>query len=297
MMRLSEFSLLYYSDGVKPAQALAMALGVSAKKVEVHHFPDQESLVTVPDSLPEHVVIYRSLNQPNPKLVELLLAADAVKRHGAKRVSLVAPYLCYMRQDQENKPGEAISQQVIGQLLTNYFDDLITVDAHLHRISRLDEAFPMENAINLLATQPIVQFIQANLNPDVLFGPDNESEQWVKQVAQQTQLPYAVANKTRMGDNHVKIDLAENHFNDKNVLILDDMASTGRTLGLAAKKLYEAGAREVNAIVTHALFVNDAKAYLHQCGVANIWSTTSIQDSSNAIVLDDLLSETVKSIL
>ncbi len=111
-------------------------------KYALHHFPDGESLIRLPPSLPEHVIVCRSLNQPNDKLIELLLCATTARELGAKRLTLVAPYLSYMRQDIANQPGEAVSQRIVGKLLAELFDDVLTVDPHLHRISSLDPGDP-----------------------------------------------------------------------------------------------------------------------------------------------------------
>ena len=80
------------------AARLADALGIGCSIVSVHPFPDGESLVTVTD-VGATAYLYRSLDGPNAKLVEVMLAASALRDSGAARVVLVAPYLAYMRQD------------------------------------------------------------------------------------------------------------------------------------------------------------------------------------------------------
>jgi ribose-phosphate pyrophosphokinase len=82
-------------------------------------------------------IIYIPLDQPNDKLLTVLFAAEALRRGGAERLVLVAPYLCYMRQDAAFQKGEAITQRVIGWLLAGLVERVITVDAHLHRTTDL----------------------------------------------------------------------------------------------------------------------------------------------------------------
>lgn len=105
-----------------------------------------------PDSHILFVIFYCSLDKPNNKLIELFLAAAGARDMGARTVSLVAPYLCYMRQDKAFHCGEVVSQQVIGNLLAGYFDNVITVDAHLHRVHHLADAVPVSQAVNITAT-------------------------------------------------------------------------------------------------------------------------------------------------
>jgi len=124
--------ILYFNDYSEPARSLATALGCSSSEISRHHFPDGEVSLKLPTPLSGDVLICQTLDQPNGKLIELLLAANTARRLGAARVFLVAPYLCYMRQDMEFEPGQAISQPIIGALLSDNFDGVFTVDAHLH---------------------------------------------------------------------------------------------------------------------------------------------------------------------
>lgn len=289
--------ILAFPDYLQQAQRLQVALDIELKEVYLHQFPDGESLLRLPTDLPEHVIICRSLNQPNDKLIELLLCAETARQQGVKRITLIAPYLCYMRQDIANQPGEAVSQRIVGKLLADLFDDVITVDPHLHRISRLSQAIPIANAISLSATNEITDFLQHHFEHAVLLGPDSESEQWVSSIAQKIGFEYSVAKKIRRGDTQVSMQLAEFDFQDKPVVIIDDMASTGRTLAKAADLLFAAGANQVSAVITHPLFCGDAEAHIRQSGVHQIWSTDSISHASACIYLDKLLAKAITDIL
>lgn len=288
--------ILGFSDSLPQAQRLANRLDVELAEVTLHRFPDGESLIQIPTLLPEHLLIYRSLDHPNNKLIELLLCARTARESGVKRITLVAPYLCYMRQDIANNPGEAVSQRIIGKMLADLFDDVITVDPHLHRIARLDEAIPLQNAIALTAVNEIGTFLKQQLDTAILLGPDSESEQWVSKIAAKTGYDYAVADKIRRGDRQVDITLPERNYSNKPVVIIDDMASTGRTLAQAASLLQAAGAGSVYAAITHPLFCGDAEEHILGAGIKAIWSTDSINHSTSVIQLDKLLAEAVQSI-
>ncbi len=289
--------ILTFSEYLLQAQRLATALDVQVQEVYLHHFPDKESLLRLPTDLPEHVIICRSLNQPNDKLIELLLCVKTARQLGAKRITLVAPYLCYMRQDIANQPGEAVSQHIIGQMLAELFDDVITVDSHLHRISRLNQAIPIANAISLTATDEIGRFLKQQFEYAVLLGPDGESEQWVGAIAEKIGFDFLVAEKIRQGDKKVTMTLPDYTFHNKTVVIVDDMASTGRTISMATGLLLAAGAEQVFAVITHPLFCGDAEAHIMQAGVKQIWSTDSITHSSACIHLHQLLAKAVTEIL
>ena len=287
--------VLGFPEYAAQASALAAAAGLPYAAIEVHHFPDGESLVRLPTALPPALVFCRSLEQPNGKLIELELAAAAALEQGARRLSLVAPYLCYMRQDRAFRPGEAVSQRIIGQLLARHFDTLITVDPHLHRIHDLRDAVPLRHAISLTAAPVMADWLAGREDKPLLLGPDAEAEQWVAAIAATSGLAYGVASKTRLGDRSVRVRLPDLSFGGRDVVLVDDVASTGQTLAECARALLAAGAHSVAALVTHALFVDDALAGLRRAGIETIVSTDSIPHVSNALPLAPILARAVAS--
>lgn len=278
-------------------QELAKALDFPSHDISIHHFPDKESLVTLPENKTDHVIFYLSLDYPNNKLIELLLASKTVRKQGCKHLSLVAPYLSYMRQDMSFHSGEVISQQVIGQWLSELFDDVITVDPHLHRINSLDSVIPDTNSLSVTACHDLGKFVKS-LNKNVhLLGPDEESLQWVKQVAEISGASYSVATKKRHSDTNVNIQLPEHNYKNQHIILIDDVISTGHTVAQTATQLYTAGADQVDVLVTHALFTKDAMDTLLSANIKNIWSSDSITHKTNHISLTNLLAETIKTII
>ena len=297
MMTAENTLLLGFPECSKLARDIAEKANLTYAEVKIHTFPDGESKLTLPTPLPAHIVICRSLDNPNEKLVELLLTAEGCRNIGAKTLTLVVPYLSYMRQDIAFHPGEVVSQKVIGKLLADTFDGVLTVDSHLHRISHLSQAIPTDTAINLTATEPMSQFIQERFEKPFLLGPDAESLQWVEAISQYHQMDFAVATKERKGDLDVTINLPEADFSGRNVVIVDDVASSGQTLIKAAKQMnqLDEGARpaSVSVLVTHALFMQGSIQQLYDVGVSNIWSSNSINHSTNAVSLATLLAKSL----
>jgi ribose-phosphate pyrophosphokinase len=119
-------------------------------QIERHRFPDGELKLRLPASVPNRVVLLRSLSQPNEKLLEVLLAVQTARALGAQHVTLVSPYLAYMRQDMAFVPGEAVSQRIVGQFLASMLDALVTVDPHLHRIAKLEEVIDVPQCATVL---------------------------------------------------------------------------------------------------------------------------------------------------
>jgi ribose-phosphate pyrophosphokinase len=278
-----------FADYADQARRLARATGLPLAEAEVHRFPDGESRVRLPASLPEEVVFCRSLDRPNDKLVELVLAASTARALGARRLTLVAPYLCYMRQDKAFRPGEAVSQRIVGDWLADWLDALVTVDPHLHRVHRLEDAVPVARAVCLSAAPLMAELLAAELDRPVLVGPDAESRQWVAAIAAHRQLDYCVGAKERLGDRRVRIRFPDCPAGGRHLVLVDDVASTGRTLEAAVAALAEARPASVSILVTHALFLEGAVGRLRAAGVSAIWSTDSISHATNRLELAPLL--------
>ncbi len=288
--------LLCFEDEWTLAQALADAAGMTAACVDRHVFPDGEIKLRLPTPLPPRVVLLRSLHAPNAKLVELLLTAHTARELGAQHLTLVAPYLAYMRQDVAFQPGEAVSQKIIGRHLAQLFDAVITVDPHLHRVSTLQEAVPAAQALALTAAPLLADFVYRHCPDAVLIGPDEESAQWITSAARQHGFDHGVCRKIRHGDRQVEITLSDVPVAGRAVVLLDDIASSGHTLAQAARLLLQAGARSVDVAVTHALFSGDALEVVVKAGVGRIWSTDSVPHESNSISTAPLLAAALRSL-
>ena len=281
--------MLCFEDELARASQTAEAAGMPVACIERHVFPDGETRLRLPPQLPPRVVLLRSLHAPNTRLVELMLAARTARALGTAHLTLVAPYLGYMRQDMAFVPGEAVSQTIVGRFLADLFDAVITVDPHLHRVSSLQQAVPAQQALALTAAPLLADFVFGQSPNALLIGPDEESEQWISVAASRHGFEHAVCRKVRRGDRDVQVALPDVPVKGRAVVLLDDVASSGHTLAQAARQLLQAGARRVDVAVTHALFSGDALQVVKAAGVDRVWSTDSIPHESNCIGLASVL--------
>ncbi len=286
--------ILGFSDYELQAKSLAGQLGMRYACVQVHHFPDGENKLTLPGSLPRDVIFCRSLNLPNEKLIELLFAAKTARRLGAQHLTLVAPYLCYMRQDEAFHEGEVISQTIIGEWLASLFDRVVTLDPHLHRTPEFSQAVPAREAVALTAAGLIGAFIARRIQHPFVLGPDEESLQWAQAVAEPCGFDFAVCTKERFGDADVRVRMPGDNLQGRHVVLVDDIASTGQTLISVAERCLAQGAAQVDVFVSHALFVGEAVQRIRQAGVKEIWSTDSVAHTSNVIELAGLLADALR---
>ena len=284
-----------FAHGSRHAQALAKALDVPFGEIAVHTFPDGESRVTVMPPAPV-TILYCPLDRPNGKLVELALAVEALRRGGADRLVLVAPYLCYMRQDKVFHAGEAISQKAVGGWLGSMFDRIVTVDAHLHRVADIRDVFPGVEAQNLTAAEAIADFAREHgfTQSTLVAGPDAESIQWVSRIARALDAEAIAGEKERLGDREVRITFPAAKIAGRAVLVADDIVSSGGTVTGAVECLKRAGAADIVVAVTHALFDAEVEARIRAAGARAIWSADSVPHPTNTIPLAELLARTLR---
>lgn len=275
---------------------VARLLGVSTVGIDLHHFPDGEIKVTLLGAA-ETAILYMPLDRPNTKLLTILLASEVLRRSGAQRVILVAPYLCYMRQDVAFHPLEAVSQKVVGRLLASTVDRVITFDAHLHRTANLAAVFPRIETDNLSAMPVIAAALRRlSVHPStVIVGPDIESTPLARSLAESLGCSFTVGTKIRRGDRDVSIDFLDpDALRGRPAVLIDDIVSSGGTLITVARRLTQLGVSTLEAVVTHALFSSEVGRQLAGAGFRSIRSTTSVSHPTNAISLASALAEALR---
>ncbi len=282
--------------GVGPR--LAAAIGAENATFELRRFPDTEAYLRYDTALSgRQVVLLCALDRPDEKILPVLFAAAAASDLGAREVGLVCPYLPYMRQDKRFRPGEAMTSTYFAEMLSSHFDWLVTVDPHLHRRNSLSEVYRIP-AHALHAAPLLADWIKREVPNPVLIGPDSESEQWVKEVAQRANIPSMVLEKVRRGDRDVEISVPEiERWQDRTPVLIDDVISTGRTMTETVKHLNEAGMAQPVCIAVHGIFAGTAYQDLLRAGAGRIVTTNSVAHGSNEIDVCGLLAEGTRRLL
>jgi ribose-phosphate pyrophosphokinase len=273
-----------------PAKRMSDALGVPLRRIDLHTLPDGESLPSVRE-VPDTVIVYRSLDRPDAKLMPLLLACDALRRAGARRLVLVAPYLPYLRQDAVFEPGQPLSRDVFGALLGPRFERIVTIEPHLHRTADLSPVFA-GTPVTALSAAPLLAARIGATEGTTIVGPDAESQPWVIRIAQALDLPHLVMRKRRHGDHQVDLETPSGAcVAGRRLVIVDDICSTGGTVIGAVRQLRAAGAASIEVAVVHALFRPGVAASLRRLGVGSLVSTDTCVHPSNRISVAGLLAD------
>ena len=279
---------------LRESEPLARRVGELAQiplgVVESRRFPDRETYLRIDARCEQKsIVLVCTLDRPDDKLLPLVFLADAARELGASRVGLVAPYLAYMRQDRRFQRGEAITSRTFAGLLSRYVDWLVTIDPHLHRYSSLTQIYALPNRI-VHAAPALAAWIATHVDRPVLVGPDEESEQWVKDVASRAGAPYVVLRKTRRGDSVVDVSVPDvDRHRTHTPVVVDDIVYSAQTMVETVKNLVAVGLRAPVCVGVHALFSENAVQALRDAGASQIVTTTSVPHATNTIDIVPLL--------
>jgi ribose-phosphate pyrophosphokinase len=272
-------------------EELAELLNVEAVPLVYKTYPDGESYVRIEGTVKnEKVVIVQTTSPPqDTRLVQLVLIADAAKRHGAKKTTVVVPYLAYARQDKVFLPGEALSIEAVARMLKAVgVDSLTTVNIHEEKVLA-KFPFPARtvSAIPLLAEY----FKQKGFDQAFALAPD-DGALWLAEEAK-TVLGGECGYLEKHRDLHtgqVKVEKKQLDVDGKTVIIFDDVISTGGTVASAAKIMKELGAERVYAACVHPLLIGDAEKSILEAGVEEIVGTDSVPSRVSKVSVAPLLS-------
>jgi ribose-phosphate pyrophosphokinase len=282
--------LFHFLDYEAFAFELVKGLGWKQGELKFHQFPDSEISIRLMSAIKNpDVYLLTNLHHPNEKLIKLIFFSETARAAGAKKLTLIAPYLSYMRLDEVTRPGEGLTSLYFAQLISRYFDRIITVDPHLHRYRSLDQLYPIKT--DVVHSAPIVaNWVWRNVENPLIIGPDEESEQWIKQIAHEAKVPYVIFKKKRYGDNTVSISAPlMSEYRDHIPVMIDDIISTASTMIQGIKVLQSSGMKKPVCVGIHAVFAEGAKQNLLDAGAAQIVSSNTIPHSTNAIDLCPLM--------
>ena len=294
-MRGDKHTIIFALPGNEDfAGRLAEHLDVETGEADFRSFPDDESFVRVLSEVRDKTAIaVCSLHHPNEQIMPLFFLGKTLKDLGAKNICLIAPYLGYMRQDKAFSEGEAITSKYFAELTCSFADRIVTADPHLHRRSDLSEIYSIDSK-TVHAAEHISRWIKENLTGPVLIGPDSESEQWVREVAELAEAPFTVLEKTRHGDRDVSISVPKiGEYRDRTPVLVDDIISTARTMIETIGHLKKLEMKPAVCIGVHAVFAGTAFQDLLDAGAMRVATCNTIPHVTNEIDISDLFAASI----
>lgn len=278
-------------------QSLCQLLRAELGRWTHRNFPDGESYVRIDMTVDRReCIVLADLAHPDNKFLPLIFLLDTLRSLGATKIGLVAPYLCYMRQDICFQTGEALTSQYFASLLDAHIDWLVTVDPHLHRYHSLSQLYSVPTEC-VHGAGALAEFL-SNEDDLLLVGPDAESEQWLAELSTLSGHAFVIAEKTRLGDREVKITLPDlSKFKQTTALIVDDVISSGHTILSCARALRAQQMTNIGCAAVHGIFADDVDQALVEEGLTPIVTTNTIPHSSNKIDIAPTISSAITRLL
>lgn len=253
------------------ARKITGKLKLELSPVEIFVFPDGEKRIRIKDKvLGQDCIIVQSAGIPTDEnYMELFIMIDALKRSGAKSAKIIIPYLGYQRQDHIFRDGEAVSLEVIAEILTRVgMTELFSFDFHSPKIPEIFSV-PVHHLSALPLFADKIKEFGENI---VLVSPDMGGIRRVKQVSEMLgNIPFATIEKNRdLSTGDISNSGLTGDVRGKTAVIIDDMISTGVTTVDAANLLIENGAVKVFAFATHGVFARYADKILQKSKIERV---------------------------
>lgn len=239
------------------AQEIASFLKMELGKVIIEDFPDGEIGVRINENVRgrDVFVIQSVARQPNFYLMELLIMIDALKRAFARTIVVVLPYFCYARQDRKDKGREPITAKLVADLVERVGATCVmTMDLHTEQIQGFFD-IPVDN---LHARPALVQAVKDyGITDCVVVTPDIGSVKIAREFSADLRADMAIINKRRLDAEQVEANALIGEVKGKDVLLVDDIYSTGGTMKKGAKVCKALGAKRIFGAVTHGLMLGE----------------------------------------
>jgi ribose-phosphate pyrophosphokinase len=276
----SRRNLMLFSGRAHPelAKEIGDGLGVAPVPTSAYDFANGEIFVRFEESVRgcDAFVVQAHAAPINTWLMEQLLMVDALKRASAKRITVVAPFYPYARQDKKHRGREPISARLIADMFkVAGAHRLMTVDLHTAQIQGFFDG-PVDH---LFALPLLADYLESRISGDVtIVAPDagrvRVAERWTDRLA----CPLAIIHKRRDPDvpNQVKMSEVVGDVRGRTCIIVDDMIDTAGTITKAAEALLEAGASEVIAAATHAVLSGPAVDRLKNSAISEVVVTNTL---------------------
>ncbi|HSX11786.1 MAG TPA: ribose-phosphate pyrophosphokinase [Chlamydiales bacterium] len=280
------------------AREVAKALGMALGEVVIETFPDGEIGVQILENVrgKDVFVLQSPARQPNHFLMELLILVDALKRASARNIIAVVPYYAYARQDRKEKGRVPITAKLVADLLERAgVTRVLTMDLHTDQIQGFFN-IPVDH---LYARPLFVKALKAlGLKSPVVVSPDIGSNKMARKFAEDLKVDIAIVDKRRINGRNVEVNALIGDVKGKEVILVDDICSTGGTLKTAAKVCKEEGAKSVFAVVTHGLLMSGDKLE----GIDKLFITNSVPPfggahAAHVVSIAPLLGEAIECVV
>ena len=271
------------SASQKLAAKVAWDLGENISSIETRRFPDGERYIRINGKVPREVVVIQSTGYPQDEnLMELFLILKNLISLGVERTRVVIPYFGYGRQERRFKSGEAVSAVIVAELLEAAgASEIYSINLHEKNIKQF-----FNIPVHEISAMPIIaNYIKETVDDPMIIGPDKGALGFAEEVSGILKCECDYLEKTRISPEKVETKPKNLDVDGRDVVIIDDIISTGGTIVNASKILSDLGAKKVVVGCVHPVLVEDALLKIFAAGVDDVFATDTLRsDVSNISV-------------
>jgi len=271
------------------ASRVANYLNCKLALTEFKRFPDGELYTRIVDDIAEDVVLIQTIRN-DTDFIHLLQLMDACNSNSYRnKIQVVIPYMGYARQDKSFKNGEAVSARAIAQVINA--DQVFTINIHNQNILNYFNT----KATDLDASPLIGKYVNSlDLKDPIIIAPDMGAIDLCKNAASHLKIDYDYLEKTRLSGEKVVIKPKELDVTARDVVILDDIISTGGTIAETVSILKKQNVRDIYVACIHPVLAQNAILRLFKSGVKDIIATDTIETGVSVVSVAPLIAERVK---
>ncbi len=275
------------------AKKIAKKLKATYLKSELRIFSDGESKITISGKPKGKVVVVQSTYPPvDYNLIQALSLVSKAKKYSSQIIAVI-PYLGYARQDKEFLPGEVITMSLVANMFKAAgATKVIVVDIH----SKMALNHFKISAKNVSAIPELVKYFKKlKLKDPLVVSPDLGGIARARDFANQFGVKFIALKKYRDRKTGVVEIRSKNqkHVKGRDLILVDDMISTGGSIVKAAEFLKKQKCKNVYAACTHALLIGDAEKRIKKAGVAKIVSTNTIPGKTGLVDVSHIISKAI----
>lgn len=271
-----EMKILTGTAHPKLAKDIADYIGVPLSDATVSSFPDGETFAKINENVRgrDVFIIQPTCPPTNQNLMELLILVDAARRASAARITAVIPFFGYARQDRKDQPRVPITAKLVANLLVAAgVNRLLTMDLHAQQLQGFFD-IPVDH---LYALPVLISYLRGKNIPDLaVVSPDVGGVKMASAYAQALGAGLAIVVKRRISATETEAQHVIGDVKGKNVLLVDDITETAGTLSGASKILRAAGAKDIYAMVSHAVLIDMAAERLRNSDIKELVATDSV---------------------
>jgi len=280
------------SASQKLAAKVAWNLEENLSPIETRKFPDGERYIRINGEVPKEVVVIQSTGYPQDEnLMELFLLLKNLKSLGVERTRVVIPYFGYGRQERRFKSGEAVSAVIVAELLEAAgASEIYSINLHEKNIK---EFFNIP-VYEISAMPLIASYISQQMDDPMIIGPDKGALGFATDVSRILKCECDYLEKIRISPEKVETKPKNLDVAGRDVVIIDDIISTGGTIVSASKILRDLGANKVVVGCVHPVLVEDALLKIFAAGVDDVFATDTLKSDVSNISVAPLIAGYLK---